>query len=93
MDGQSRSRYGLYESDDEGYRINRHVPALPLSHGLGHLERLHNSTVSYRMVFGQPRQEDHLAFLDRRYHSSEQLEDLAKCRISLVPPEAAGRIE
>lgn len=82
--------YWLYESGDEGHRINRFVPALPLSRELGHMERLRNSTVSYRMVFGQPRQEDLLAFLESRYDSREQLQELAKCRIRLAPPEVAG---
>jgi hypothetical protein len=79
--------YWLYEGDGDGYKINRHVPTLPMSREIGRAERLQNSTVAYRMVFGQPRQEDLLAFLERRYDSREEIEELAKRRIRLAPPE------
>jgi hypothetical protein len=47
-------------------RIERHVPLIPLSREVDRLERLKRSLAVYRMVFGQPRQEDLVAFLGRR---------------------------
>ena len=43
--------------------MERHVPALPLSRDRVQLEDLRRSLVVYRMVFGQPRQDDLLAYL------------------------------
>ncbi len=47
----------------EGAAIERHVPALPLTRDRARLEALRRSLVDYRMVFGQPRQDDLLAHL------------------------------
>ena len=47
----------------EGAAIERHVPALPLTRDRARLEALRRSLVVYRMVFGQPRQDDLLAHL------------------------------
>jgi hypothetical protein len=44
-------------------RIERHVPVLPLSHDRERIQRLRSSLAVYRMVFGQPRQEDLVAYL------------------------------
>lgn len=41
-----------------GARIERHVFALPLSREHAQAERLRSSLAVYRMVFGQPRQDD-----------------------------------
>ena len=43
--------------------IERHAPALPLSRDTLQLERLKRSLAVYRMVFGQPRQDDLMAYL------------------------------
>lgn len=45
-------------------RIERHVPALPLSREEGLHESLKRSTAAYRLVFGQPRQDDLLSYLE-----------------------------
>ena len=47
----------------KGAAIERHVPALPLSRDAVRYSELRRSLVLYRMVFGQPRQEDLLEFL------------------------------
>jgi hypothetical protein len=55
--------YWVYPTEG-GARIERHVPALPLSREREQICRLSQSLALYRMVFGQPRQEDlvrHLA--------------------------------
>ena len=49
-----------------GAKIERHVPALPLSRDRERMEQLQKSLVVYRMVFGQSRQEDLAAFLMNR---------------------------
>ncbi len=46
-------------------RIERHVPALPLSREEGMHDSLKRSTAAYRLVFGQPRQDDLLSYLDK----------------------------
>jgi hypothetical protein len=48
------------------HRIERYVPMLPMSKEIDQLQRLKRSLAVYRMVFGQPRQEDLAAFLSDR---------------------------
>ena len=70
-------------------KIERHVPALPLSRDRERMEQLQKSLVVYRMVFGQSRQEDLAAFLMSRLDKV----DIDKLRIDLSPPrriEGAG---
>ncbi len=65
--------------------IERHVPALPMSREISRLSALRQSLAIYRMVFGQPRQEDLLDHLRRRL-SEEQIKDLIeKVQIDLAP--------
>ena len=59
----------------DGVAIERHVPTIPLSQGEQRYEDLRRSLAAYRMVFGQPRQEDLLAYLVDRV-SPERLEEL-----------------
>lgn len=47
-------------------RIERYVPALPLSRDVQRLENLKRSMAAYRMMMGQPRQDDLLEFLEGR---------------------------
>lgn len=66
-------------------KIERHVPMLPLSRETEHLPQLRRSLAVYRMVFGQPRQEDLLAHLIAQVgpeHAAQLLDDL---RIDLSP--------
>lgn len=51
---------------DGDARIERYIPALPLSSDRLRAERLRASLAVYRMVFGQPRQEDLLTYLLER---------------------------
>ncbi|HNX10308.1 MAG TPA: hypothetical protein PKL29_09340, partial [Methanothrix sp.] len=66
-------------------KIERHVPALPLSRDRERMEQLQKSLVVYRMVFGQSRQEDLAAFLMSRLDKV----DMDKLRIDLSPPRNA----
>jgi hypothetical protein len=68
-----------------GARIERHVPAWPLSREQGRLADLRRTLAAYRMVIGQPRQDELLDYLLGRY-SDEQLATLAEdLRIDLSP--------
>ena len=72
---------------DGGARVERHVPTLPLSRDVERLAALRRSLALYRMVFGQPRQEDLLAFLMTRIPEDQAKQMLAELRIDLAPPK------
>ena len=79
--------YWLFPLEDGAY-IERHVPALPLSRDVSQLEALKRSLAVYRMVFGQPRQDDLMAFLLERC-SPEMLREIEpSLRIDLSPRKA-----
>ena len=71
-------------------RIERHVPSLPLSRDRDRLDALRRSLTLYRMVFGQNRQEDLLAYLLANF-TDEQVQHLVQqlC-INLEPPHTYG---
>jgi hypothetical protein len=69
-----------------GAKIERHVPALPLSRDRKRMQELQKCLAVYRMVFGQSRQEDLAAFLMNRLGK----EDMDKLRINLSPPHGFG---
>ena len=54
---------------------------------VGHLDRLKRSLALYRLVFGQPRQEDLLTHLSDRLDLADAEAKTAAWRISLEPPE------
>jgi|SRR5690554_3928794 len=76
--------FWVYEKKD-GYKLVRHVPSLPLSRELERLKNLKNSLAAYRMVFGQPRQEDLLKYLQERVGSEIDPEELLRYRKDLRP--------
>ena len=53
--------YWIYEEGD--FQIQRIIPILPYSREVSHYEKLKDALTLYRLAFGQPRQEDFLAFL------------------------------
>jgi len=69
-----------------GARIERHVPTFPLSREVGQLEALKRSLAVYRMVFGQPRQEDLVAYLLEEVPAPELEKKLQELRVDLRPP-------
>jgi len=76
--------YWIFE--DGPARVERRIPLLPYSKEVGKLRRLKQGLALYRMVFGQPRQEDLVSSLSvNREHDSA---DLADWLISLQPPGA-----
>jgi hypothetical protein len=69
--------------------IERHIPAIPLSREITHLERLKRSLIVYRMVFGQNRQEDLIAHLLNRLSEDEISALAGRLQINLEPPGSA----
>ena len=55
--------YWLFETEG-GWSVERRVPLLPLSREVAKLQRLKQMLAVYRLAFGQPRQEDLLAYLN-----------------------------
>jgi hypothetical protein len=82
--------YWLYPVEG-GAVIERHVPALPLSREADQLPALRNSLAVYRMVFGQPRQDDLVEFLLHQIPRVELREQLKQLRVDLTPPASGGR--
>ena len=72
-------------------RVERHVPLLPYAKEVEAFRRLKRQLAAYRVVFGQPRQEELVALLDRNELSVGQMQELT---IDLAPPdtETRGRI-
>ena len=69
-----------------GAAIERHVISLPLSREIGQLRALKRSLAIYRMVFGQPQQDDLLEYLQEHVDPA-LLERLKKeLQIDLSPP-------
>ena len=66
--------------------MERHVPLLPYAKEVEAFQRLKRQLAAYRVVFGQPRQEELIALLERADFSVAQLRELT---IDLSPPEAA----
>jgi hypothetical protein len=68
------------------YKICRHIPDILMSKEKGMVEALRRSLITYRMVLGQPRQEDLLRFLEQRAGGDDGfLEELLKYKIDLSP--------
>jgi hypothetical protein len=65
-------------------KIERHVPMLPLSKDADRYRRLQRSLALYRMVLGQPRQEDLVELLAGRGQVTTEL--AYEMRIDLTPP-------
>lgn len=76
--------FWIFETED-GFKIQRFVPSLPLSRECDHLERLKKTLAIYRMVFGQPRQEDLIAYLRSRLERDLSQEELLMYSIDLSP--------
>jgi len=74
-----------------GARIERHVPVLPFSRDALKYERLRKSLAAYRMVFGQARQEDLVAYL-LEHVGPDRIEGLSgRLRIDLTPSRKPSR--
>lgn len=77
--------YWLYPAE-EGAWVERHVPLLGLSRDVARYEDLKRSLGAYRLVFGQPRQDELLAYLQERVPPDELDRMVDVLRIDLAPP-------
>ncbi|MDE2890707.1 MAG: helicase-related protein [Gemmatimonadota bacterium] len=66
------------------YRVQRHVPQLPYTTEIEAFNRLKRQLAAYRVVFGQPRQEELVTLLDR---SDVDVAKFKEWAIDLSPPE------
>jgi helicase-like protein len=82
--------FWVYTTED-GARIERHVPALPLSRDRERIDVLRRSLAAYRMVFGQARQEDLLAYLLSELPEREVSRLSRALRVNLEPPHEGRR--
>jgi len=76
--------YWLYPVPD-GAMIERHLPLLPLSRDHQLLPPLKHALAVYRMVFGQPRQDDLLDYLSQHLSVTELSQKMLDLRIDLSP--------
>ncbi|MFC2142157.1 helicase-related protein, partial [Acidobacteriota bacterium] len=76
--------FWIYEAKG-GPKIDRHVPCMPLSRDLERFRDLKQTLALYRMVVGQPRQEDLIEFLKNISNDEDHKEVLADFRIDLSP--------
>jgi hypothetical protein len=65
------------------WRVQRHVPLLPYTSEVEAFQRLKQQLAAYRVVFGQPRQEELLSLLQKNIDLD--LESLGKWSIELSP--------
>ena len=85
-EGDANDLFPFWIAPGQTAKIERHIPALPLSREQVQKQNLRKSMVLYRMVFGQSRQEDLIEYLLSRFplDKAEQLVQL--CRVDLTPP-------
>lgn len=83
-DTSGMTPYWVYQIEN-GAVIERHVPALPFSSESDHLPALRNSLAVYRMVFGQPRQDDLVEFLLQRVSPEWLVSQMDQLQINLTP--------
>ena len=69
------------------HRVERHVPQLPYTTEIEAFDRLKRQLAAYRVVFGQPRQEELVTLLDRSGVEVTRLRDWA---VDLSPPVTPG---
>ena len=68
-------------------RIERHIPALPYSREIERTHNLRRSLAVYRMVFGQSRQEDLMAYILTQVPEDERAALASELRIDLKPQQ------
>ena len=68
-----------------GAKIERYVPAFPLSREVEKLRLLKRSLAAYRLVFGQPRQEDLAQFVMHATEGGHLAETMDLLMLDLSP--------
>jgi hypothetical protein len=79
----------VFNPEGSPARIERIVPMLPMSRDALRLESLIKGVTTYRLSFGQPRQEELLEFLGDRLTSDQLAEISQRVRVDLSPPSSA----
>ena len=87
--GEECDLFPFWISPDGDSKIERHVLSLPESREKSHHANLRRSLVLYRMVFGQNRQEDLVAYLQTRMSESEVQKIAELCHVNLSPTPAS----
>lgn len=75
--------YWIFEEGSS--RVERRIPLLPFSREVGKLKLLKKRLALYRIVFGQPRQQDLLSSIG--HNQLGDTNDLSESIISLAPPQ------
>ena len=75
--------YWIFEGGET--RVERRVPLIPYSREVGQLARLKRGLALYRLVFGQPRQEDLLGFLNDKLPEEDVERIVEEWKIDLSP--------
>jgi len=75
-----------------GASIERHAFTLPLSRDIERLRDLQTALATYRLAFGQPRQEELVSFLERWYGHQERGELAQRLGIDLSPAVEADSV-
>jgi hypothetical protein len=80
--------YWVYDEGENPVRVQRCVPIIPLSKEEDQFKRLKENLVLYRLAFGQPRQEDLIAWLSSATANGTKtdLDALATWQLDLRPP-------
>jgi hypothetical protein len=71
----------------DGAWIERHIPVYPLSRDAARFVALQRSLAAYRIVFGQPRQDELLAYLLSTVDDAKIRKFASELRIDLSPPK------
>jgi hypothetical protein len=83
--------FWIFAPEKDSARIERHVSALPLSREVDRLIALREALTLYRMVFGQPRQEDLLDYLNSKVPDDVLNDLLPRLRMDLGPPGVVSK--
>jgi hypothetical protein len=65
--------------------VERRIPILPYSQEEGRLKQLKRSLTVYRLAFGQPRQDDLIAFLENLTEADMDARTVSDWQIDLSP--------
>ena len=90
--GRGPSGHGrrVFHPDGAPARIERHVPVLPLSRDASKLDRLLKAVATYRLSFGQPRQEELISYLAGRVPDDELAKIIDRLKVDLTPAEVSA---
>ena len=79
--------YWIFEEVSDPAKVERRIPLIAYSREVSKIKRLKQGLALYRMVFGQPRQEDLLSSLSQT--GNDKAVNLTDSLISLQPPKTS----